>query len=550
MKLVATGAANWQWSARMKANGAVFEDRLATPLKVGSPAPVLHETYLAELGQKQNDLLAGVNPQVLEGEGGVSVTLSNTRLATLQESTRELLDYPYGCAEQLTSSLIPWIAVQDLGPVLPDLGRNPEEAHKTLAAGVEKIYALRTLSSGISFWPGGEAELFPSAWAALAFAQLAKQNFPLPPEWQNLLNYLHEGLRVPSRPRDASDRALALFALAEAGRAEPAYCEKLAAEPGLSRETRSLLALAILASKGDRGFAKSLLEPPQEGEESDSGFGSAARERAIRLMAWTYLDPHARETARLTAELLAMRSNGHWRTTQENAWALLALGRYYTLVEHEVRPVSGTLVYGKAGTPFELTRAALSSKSTFAFDPAHRPGVLSVANPKRLPLYGETRFVAEPPVAAAPRQDRGYTVSRSYRKIAPDGSLADAADLQVGDRVVVTLRVAATEAGDFVAIDDPLPGILEAVNPEFRTQESGEAAAKENFWQADYREIRADRVLYFCDHLPAGAYTFSYLARVRMAGDVSAPATKAEEMSRPERFGLGETGRLASRPAP
>jgi uncharacterized protein YfaS (alpha-2-macroglobulin family) len=69
-----------------------------------------------------------------------------------------------------------------------------------------------------------------------------------------------------------------------------------------------------------------------------------------------------------------------------------------------------------------------------------------------------------------------------------------------------------------------------------------------NLWQADYREVRADRVLYFCDHLPAGAYTFSYLARVRTAGSVTAPATKVEEMYRPERFGLSETARLASHP--
>ena len=122
--------------------------------------------------------------------------------------------------------------------------------------------------------------------------------------------------------------------------------------------------------------------------------------------------------------------------------------------------------------------------------------------------------------------------------------LAEAADLQVGDRVVVTLRVATPRPGHFVAIDDPLPAILEAVNPEFRTAQA--AAQAQEFWRADYREVRADRVLYFCDHLPAGAYTFSYLARVRTAGTVMAPATKVEEMYRPERFGLSETATLTS----
>ena len=117
----------------------------------------------------------------------------------------------------------------------------------------------------------------------------------------------------------------------------------------------------------------------------------------------------------------------------------------------------------------------------------------------------------------------------------------------MGDRLVVTLRVETRRAGHFVAIDDPLPAILEAVNPEFRTQQGADGAG--GFWQADYREVRADRVLYFCDHLPAGAYTFSYLARVRTAGAVMAPATKVEEMYRPERFGLSATAQLTSRAA-
>ena len=551
VKLVAMGDANWKWSAHMPGNGEVFSDRLVASLRVGSPVPVLRETYLTELDDKTNDLLAGVNPQVLEGEGAVTVTLANTRLASLGESAHQLLEYPYGCAEQLVSSLIPWIVTRNLGPVLGDLGKDPEQVRKTVEAGVEKIFALQMPSGGLAYWPGGQRpSLFPTAWAAVAFSELAKQDFPLPAGWKKLLDYLSEELRDIDKVRDGDaldQRALAVFALASAGRAEPAYFEKLAARRSeMTHEGRALLALAILESKGAPAFAEGLLNPDVPAPESASWFGSATRERAVGLMAWTRFKPKAREVGRLTKELLASRAGGHWRTTQENAWALLALSRYFALVEREVKPVGGTFVQNAVSAPFQLTKKQLSETMRVAYNPAHPPGILSVANPARAPLYSEARFVARPPVAEQPRQDRGYAVSRSYRKVAADGSLADAADLQVGDRVVVTLRVETARPGHFVAIDDPLPAILEAVNPEFRTQQAG-AEARE-FWQADYREVRADRVLYFCDHLPAGAYTFSYLARVRTAGTVMAPATKVEEMYRPERFGLSETARLVARP--
>ena len=550
VKLVAMGNAGWKWSAHMAVKDEVFDDRLLASLKVGSPVPVLRETYLTELDEKTNDLLAGVNPQLLESEGAVTITLANTRLASLGESAHQLLEYPYGCAEQLVSSLIPWIVVKHLGPVLGDLGKDPKEMRKAIETGVEKIFALQTPSGGLAYWPGGQRPgVFVSAWAAVAFSELAKQNFPLPDGWKNLLDYLSGELRGSDKLRDGDDldqHALVLFALARGGRAEPAYYEKLAARRGgLTREGRALLALAILESKGAPAFAEGLLNPDLPAPESASWFGSATRERAVGLMAWTRCKPKSREVGRLTAELLASRHGGHWRTTQENAWALLALSQYFALVEREVKPVSGTLVQKARAVPFQLTKKQLTETTRLAFDAARPPGPLTVENPKRAPLYGEARFVVRPPVAEQPRQDRGYAVSRSYRKVAADGSLAEAADLQVGDRVVVTLRVATPRPGHFVAIDDPLPAILEAVNPEFRTQQAG-AEARE-FWQADYREVRADRVLYFCDHLPAGAYTFSYLARVRTAGTVMAPATKVEEMYRPERFGLSETARLVSR---
>lgn len=552
VKLVTMGAAEWKWSAQMTAKGENFADRMLASLKIGSPVPVLRETYLTELDEKTNDLLAGVNPQLLEGEGAVTVTLANTRLASLGTSARQLLEYPYGCAEQVVSALLPWIVVRQLGPVLGDIGRDPQEVRRALDAGVEKIFALQTSEGGLAYWPGGQKpELFASAWATLALAELAQQKHPLPGGWTKLVEYLGKELRDVDKLRDGAEldlRALTVFALARSGNAEPAYYEKLAARRSeMTREGRALLALAILESKGAPAFAEGLLNPALRAPEDTSWFGSATRERAVSLMAWTRAKPKSKEVGRLTAELLGARRGGHWRTTQENAWALLALAQYFTLVEREVKPVSGSLVQKGRPAEFQLTKQKFTETIRLDYNAALPPGPLAVENPKRAALFGEARFVARPPVAQQPRQDRGYAVSRSYRKVAADGSLAEAADLQVGDRVVVTLRVATPRPGHFVAIDDPLPAILEAVNPEFRTTQA--AANAQEFWRADYREVRADRVLYFCDHLPAGAYTFSYLARVRTAGTVMAPATKVEEMYRPERFGLSETANLTSRGA-
>jgi len=352
------------------------------------------------------------------------------------------------------------------------------------------------------------------------------------------------GTRLP-----LDDMALAVYALALGGEAEPESEQQLVEKSAqLTREGRALLACALMEAKQyDAAQVAKLLDPAAPAPECICWFGSSTRERAIQLLAWTQFQPKDPLVARLTQELLAARVHGAWRTTQENAWALLALSRYFASVEGEVKPVDGILTRGAAEKPFALTRQEMTSASRFDYTQANGLASLTVANPKKGALFGQVSFVVEPPVAIQPRQDRGYSVARSYFKLAGDGSLQEAKDLLVGDRVVVVLRIDSPVPGHYVALDDPLPAILEAVNPDFKSQAVGAGAALERDWMVDYREVRADRVLYFCDHLPAGAHTFRYLARVRSAGSVLAPSTKVEEMYRPERYGLGTGSTLESK---
>ena len=68
---------------------------------------------------------AGVRPDV----GGLEVTLSSTALGGFAENMRQLVEYPYGCLEQLSSRLVPFVALRELqgkfGLVPPARARSP-----------------------------------------------------------------------------------------------------------------------------------------------------------------------------------------------------------------------------------------------------------------------------------------------------------------------------------------------------------------------------------------------------------------------------------------
>ena len=550
------GTADLEWSATMQAAGTTFTDRVKTALPVRSPMLQLRETYFTALDKPANDLLDGVNPQLVEGRGEAAVTLANSRLAAAGEQARFLAAYPYGCVEQTASTLVPWLMMPALGPFLPDFARSPEEIKRVTDETAAKLLEFQAPDGGLAFWPGGAtSNTFASAWAAIVLARAEQQGTKLPQEWTKLLDYLAGSLRglTPEEGSDKlADRAFAAYALASADRAEASYHEELyRRRTELPADARAVLALAILQSDGPREMAADLLGDESSAPGDVSPFGGAARDRAIRLMAWSAFDPKNREVPRLLAEVLAFGPQNRAGTTQSCAWTLLALAEYRARVEQPAaakRAVQGKLVAGSENFPFVLDKKQPAFRKDIALPVSGGEQVLRVDNPSSSALYGETRFVVTPPLGEQPRQDRGFSVSRSYRKIAADGSLQPADDLRVGDRVVVTLRLETTRPAHFVAIDDPLPSILEAVNPAFVSRGVG-GTQDTTPWLVSHREVRSDRVLYFCDALPPGSFTFEYLARVRMAGEVTAGATKAEAMYRPERFGLGEIGRLTSRPA-
>jgi uncharacterized protein YfaS (alpha-2-macroglobulin family) len=543
------GTSHWQWLVQSDD----YTDRVGASIEVAPAGPTLRETYLSDLTDKRADLLAGTNPQLLEGRGSLSITLSNTRLTSLREAIVSLRSYPYQCTEQLTSGLVPVLVRDQLNSALPsqisDTGAQANDTAKTLSL----LFSRQTGSGGLSLWPRGEQPaLFASAYAAWVIAGLRQEGAEVSAEkWKHLLDYLSQSLRGLAKIHDElrlNEEAFVLLALAAAGQAEPSYYEQLISrKTELSRETRAVLALAILTGNGAaRSVVDSLLDAKAATAESESLYGGSARENALLLLAWTRYKPRSSEIGPLVKELLAARHFGCWQTTQENAWALLALANYYRTTESGGKPVTGTLATPDQSFAFEVTRQKPSWTTSVALDPAKPLHELTVRHEGIGSLFGEAQFEVYPAVTEQPRQDRGYAVSRSYQKVGDDGKPQPAENFKVGDRILVTLNVKSNRPGRLVAIDDPVPSVFEAINPDFKLEQAGADSASDDQYYIDYREIRGDRVQFFCDQLRAGDYTFRYLSRVRFAGEATVPPTKVVEMYRPDRFGLGETAKVTS----
>lgn len=549
LTFIATGEARWTWRARFTDPAApAFTDAVESRMDVLPPAPRLTERRSFSVSGPTN-LLAGFNPQMFHGEGEVVVTLASSRLVGLAEAIPHLLHYPYGCAEQTGSSLLPWLLVRDTPALAPLVATSGQDAEDAIQRGVRRLLDLRTVG-GVGYWPGAREPMpWATAYATLVLAVARNTGVEVPPEaLEQLGRQLAEGLPSALTNRESIATAcLALYALGVAGDARPAWHEKFFEQRGrLSGEARALLALAIHRVDGPEAMIAELLAQPASADAAPLEFASPRREQALRLLAWVNLQPDAPTIGPLVDGLMARLTGGGQGSTQDNAWSLLALCAYANACEGEPAPVSGVARFAETATSFALDAERPLTRLRFARPAGETRDTLALEVTPGTKLFARVEAGVTPPGREQAARDQGFSVSRVYARLNDLNEPAAPADLRVGDRVLVTLRVALPERAEFLALDDALPAVLEAVLPDFR----GGPAVGDAHWDgfSDFRELRGDRALFFANEAPAGVHEIRYLARVRAAGVATAPACKLEAMYRPDRYGLSASQVLEARP--
>ncbi|MFN2461818.1 MAG: hypothetical protein ABR591_14250, partial [Candidatus Velthaea sp.] len=108
--------------------------------------------------------------------------------------------------------------------------------------------------------------------------------------------------------------------------------------------------------------------------------------------------------------------------------------------------------------------------------------------------------------------------------------------LPAGSVYDVGLQIISDHPVDRVAIEDPLPAGMEAVDTSFKTA-TPYFAAQGDSWHIDYQRIRRDRIEAYADRLGPGLYVLHYLVRTVTPGTYAWPGAQARLLAQPEEFG-------------
>lgn len=520
----------------------------------------------------------------LPGFGGLDVSLSSTALTGLQDAVKYLFEYPYECTEQLCGRILPIIA---LGDILEDFklgdADTPAKARGLVAEGLDRLYLHQRGDGGFGFWPGSERSwLYISAYAAMTLKFARERGFEIREgTLDRALEFLLARLDDPYEweHKAYGSQTMAVLVLARCGRAPTTHLERLADLALDDDSTMTLYATAWLLEAVTLQPLEGRTDVPERLarrltnaaiETTSAVHFSEGRNESLRLMmhsddrtdaiilhallAATPEDPIVEKVVR---GLVRARVQGRWSTTQANAYALLALARYYAEFEQEEPDFQARVWLGPttvAAHQFKGREMTISKTRIPMQDlllSAASDLVLAKAGPGR--LYYRLGLRYAPSDFKLGAEDRGFLVERVYLPEGEDGELRRLEDgtwvAKAGTYVRVRIRVVAPDRRFYVAVVDPLPAGLEAVNEGFATSATQRLGGAKTaihpsgrrhwgYWNPwDYEERRDDRIQLFSDRMYGGTYEYTYVTRATTVGTFVVPPARAEEMYESETFG-------------
>ncbi|HSO41088.1 MAG TPA: alpha-2-macroglobulin family protein, partial [Labilithrix sp.] len=529
---------------------------------------------------------------VLPGYGGLEVTTSSTALQALTDAVLYLVRYPYECAEQIASRVLAVTALRDVLGAFEITGAPaPAAMLASTKADLDRLRKEQQADGGWSFWAGGETWPYLTVHVAHALTRAKDKGIAVDAStFERARGYLQriETLFTPAYGPEERRviTAYALYVRRRMGDADAPRARRLIAEAGgvdkLPLEAIGWIWPTLSADRASAAEVEQIrrhLANRAEETASDAHFttsygdssylllASDRRADGIVLESMIGDDPTATLIPKLAKGLLAHRTAGRWSSTQENAFVLLALARYFETYEKTTPDFVARVWLGDRFAGEHAFKGRTTERSNVGIPmsvvAASAPGELVLAKDGPGRLYYRIGMQYAPAGPPPPPADHGFTVLRRYEPIdAPDDLThqQDAAGwfwrAKAGARIRVRVTMVTRSRRAHVALVDPLPAGFEPMNPELAVtgaipQDPKAATSGHAWWQRTWYEhenLRDDRVEAFASLVWEGVHEYTYVARATTPGSFVAPAPRAEEMYTPETFGRGASDRIVVLP--
>lgn len=325
----------------VQAGGEKYSDETAVGIRPSSPLQIITSSGSVTGGKTKKLILAAAD--FLPGTARQKMVVSRSPMLESADQLRYLVQYPYGCTEQVVSAAFPQLYYGDLSRLL--IARNGNDnPNKNILEAIRKIKLRQLFSGAVTLWDNeGTESWWTTIYAAHFLLEARKAGFDVEDGLLNsMLNYLNGRLRNKNiilyyYNRDRKKKiapkevAYSLYVLSLASRPNVSAMNYYKANPQvMSLDSKYLLSVAYAIS-GDKKKFSELLPGSFSGEESvpetGGSFYSPIRDEAISLNALIDVDPGNAQIPLMARHVADQLKTRNWYTTQECAFSFLALGK-------------------------------------------------------------------------------------------------------------------------------------------------------------------------------------------------------------------------------
>ncbi len=480
----------------------------------------------------------------IEGTTDFSLSISSFPAVKFTNSLQYLLGYPHGCIEQTTSKLFPLLYFNDLARIAePELFK-VNSADYYIDEGISKLENMQLSSGAFSYWPEGDyINNWSSIYASHFLVEVRKAGYAVS---DRVYNRMIKALRSQVRnyrgddPYSFQTVVYACYVLALAGKPDKStmlYLKNNALDK--LRDYSQYQLAGAFALSGDLQTARLLLPktvtPIQEQRETGRNFNSSIRAKAIMLDILAQIDENNPSVPVLVESLTKSASeNGRWYSTQENAFAFLALGKI--LKKQSGGNYTGTAtIDGKLYTKFDTQSQNFSSKNW-----AGKKVTIEIQGQGT--CYYSWRADGIPSKLSIDEYDHDLMVRRHY--LNDQGIPVDYSSFKQGDLVIAKITIKAlNESLDNVAIVDMLPAGFEIENPRLQSRKGVDWIGEKTV-QPMYMDIRDDRMILYGNFQYGRNEIFYYGLRAVTEGTFILPPIRAEAMYAPMKASVASSGKV------
>jgi uncharacterized protein YfaS (alpha-2-macroglobulin family) len=511
-------------------------------------------------------------PRLDVDQGELTIHLDPSLAVTTVDALDYLKNYKHQCIEQTISRFLPNVmtyrAFKDLGLDDPALKANLEVV---LKEALDRLAREQNPDGGWGWFGQMESNPYITAYAALGLIEARDAGFDID---QNMidraLNFVRADftrLSIDTPVWQLNRRAFYLYVFARAGQASQrdldelldyrlkmdywarafllmAYHEFSPTDPAVAQLVSDLQTGAILSATGAHW---------EENGRDWWNWSSDTRTTAIALTALTRVQPSFDLLPNVVRWLMVARQGDHWETTQETAWAVMALtdwmlatGELYGNYDYSLVVNGGELAEGTV-TPDTVREGKVLHVQVKDLLKDQINRVTFVRGEGEGVLYYTAHLNVRLWASEAKPISRGITVSRDYFLNSTPGQPITQA--KMGDLITVRVTITLPQDIYYFVLEDPIPAGTEPVDTSLLTtsQLNQPPTLRAQYdpywywgwWYFDHTEMRDEQVNLYADFLPTGTYVYTYQVRASFPGEFQTMPSHAYAFYFPEVFGRG-----------